>query len=295
MPARIVCLGDVMIDVVATLSGPLALGSDVHAPIRYIPGGSAANTAAWLASIGEAVALIGRVGADALGEQAHGDLAAAAIIDRLQTDVRAATGTCIVLVTPGGERTMVPDPGANANLDPSAFDPNDFRPDDHLHVSGYALLGGARAGALAALALARSAAMTISVDAASAAPLAAAGASAFLGSIGADLTLFANADEAAVLTGADDPSDGARRLAAITGQSVVKAGANGAYWCAGGEVVFAPAQPITVVDTTGAGDAFAAAFLAAWRHGDDPASALTAGHRLAAIACQHLGGRPPKA
>src|SRR5271155_3553088 len=83
---RIICLGDVMVDVVAALPGPLALGSDVHAPIRYVPGGSAANTAAWLAIDGAEVTLIGRVGDDAAGTRAHVELANAGIVDRLQID-----------------------------------------------------------------------------------------------------------------------------------------------------------------------------------------------------------------
>jgi ribokinase len=294
-PGRIICLGDVMIDIVATLPGPLALGSDVHAPIRYVPGGSAANTAAWLAAAGAPVTLIGRVGDDAVGTQTHLALTAAGIVDRLQIDWDRPTGTCIVLVTPDGERTMVPDPGANVALDLGELDPADFACPSHLHVSGYAILGGARPTALAAMALARSAAMTISVDAASAAPLAAFGAEAFSELLGGDLLLFANAAEAEILSGAPDPGEAARRLAARFGQAVVKAGAHGAYWSAGdGPATFAAAVALDrVVDTTGAGDAFAATFLAARRRGAAPTQALAAACEQAAVACQMIGGRPP--
>jgi ribokinase len=294
-PSRIICLGDVMIDIVATLPGPLALGSDVHAPIRYVPGGSAANTAAWLAAAGAAVTLIGRVGDDAVGRQVQAELSATGIADRLQIDGDRPTGTCLVLVTPGGERTMVPDPGANAALDPGDLDPADFTAPGHVHVSGYAILGGARPAALAALALARSAAMTVSVDAASAAPLAAFGAEAFSELLGSDLLLFANAAESQILSGATDPGEGARLLAARFGQAVVKAGAHGAYWSDGdGPVSFAAAVAVRqVIDTTGAGDAFAATFLAATHSGATPDDALTAANRMAATACGIIGGRPP--
>jgi ribokinase len=294
-PGRIICLGDVMIDIVAALPGPLALGSDVHAPIRYVPGGSAANTAAWLAAAGAPVTLIGRVGDDAVGTQVHQELSTAGIIDRLQIDWDRPTGTCIVLVTSGGERTMVPDPGANIALDPNDLDPTDFAAPGHLHVSGYAILGGARPAALAALVLARSAAMTISIDAASAAPLAAFGAAAFSDLLGGDLLLFANAAEAQILSGAPDPGAAAELLAARFGQAVVKAGARGAYWSASnGPATFAAAVVLEqVVDTTGAGDAFAATFLAARRSGAAPGQALTAANEKAATACQIIGGRPP--
>jgi sugar/nucleoside kinase (ribokinase family) len=292
MPGRIVCLGDVMIDIVATLPGPLALGSDVHAPIQYRPGGSAANTAAWLAAIGAAVTLIGRVGDDAVGTQAHHDLITAGIVDRLQIDWEHPTGTCIVLVSPGGERTMVPDPGANATLDPGELDARDFVAGNHLHVSGYALLGGSQAAAKAALAMTRRAQMTISVDAASAAPLAGFGAREFGDLIGSDLLLFANVAEAEVLTGRGDPAVSVRELATRVGSAVVKAGADGAYWSDGNEPSYAPAMAIEAVDTTGAGDAFAAAFLAATDAGAPPAAALQAANELAAIACRQVGGQP---
>jgi ribokinase len=291
---RIICLGDVMIDIVATLPGPLALGSDVHAPIRYVPGGSAANTAAWLAAAGAPTTLIGRVGDDAVGTQAHLALSTAGIVDRLQIDWDRPTGTCIVLVSPGGERTMVPDPGANATLDPGELDAADFTGPGHLHISGYAILGGARPAAVAAMALARSAAMTISIDAASAAPLAAFGAEAFSELLGSDVLLFANAAEAQILSGASDPGDAAGVLAARFGQAVVKAGAGGAYWSAGdGPTTFAAAVVLErVLDTTGAGDAFAATFLAARRSGATAAQALEAASEKAATACQIIGGRP---
>jgi sugar/nucleoside kinase (ribokinase family) len=292
---RIVCLGDVMIDIVAELPGPLALGSDVHAPIRYLPGGSAANTAAWLANSGAAVSLIGRVGDDTMGRQAHADLAESGTTDRLQNDPSLPTGTCIVLVTPGGERTMVPDPGANAALRAEEFDESDFGPDAHLHVSGYALLGGARPAALAALTMARRAGMTVSIDAASAAPLAAAGARPFLEWIGSELLLFANAAEARVLTGHDDPPRAASILAQQFGFAVVKVAANGAYWSDGiGAAIHGPGSPVDVVDTTGAGDAFAAAFLHAVGAGLGVQRALDQANASAAVACTRLGGRPPR-
>jgi sugar/nucleoside kinase (ribokinase family) len=135
--------------------------------------------------------------------------------------------------------------------------------------------------------------MTISVDAASRAPLAAVGADRFLGWIGTDLLLFANADEARVLTGAPDPATAAALLAARLGRAVVKDGARGAYSCDElGAVSFGPSIEVAVYDTTGAGDAFAAAFLRATFDGVEPGDALRAANSLAARACQQIGGRP---
>ena len=292
MRQPIVCLGDIMVDIVAALPGPLALGSDTHAPIRYLGGGSAANTASWLASVGAPVSLIGRIGADAAGADARSVLAAAGVIDLIQVDRALPTGTCIVLVSDDGERTMIPDPGANAALDLDAIEPDTFSVEHHLHVSGYALLGGSRGAALGALALARSAGAGVSVDAASAAPLAAAGADAFLDWVGTELLLFANAAEATVLTGEADPADAARLLGGQLGESVVKAGELGAFWSDGDQLLHSPAVPTSVRDTTGAGDAFAAAYLAATTSGRAPGLALKQANALAAKACQQIGGRP---
>ena len=113
--SRVVVLGDVMVDVVARLSGPVAVGSDAPASISLGGGGSAANVAAWLAFAGARATLVARVGDDEFGALVRSQLAEDA---HLATDPSLPTGTCIVLVAPGGERSMVPDPGANAALSP---------------------------------------------------------------------------------------------------------------------------------------------------------------------------------
>ena len=110
----IVVLGDVMVDVVARLAGPVAVGSDSEATISFGGGGSAANVAAWLAFAGAAPALVARVGDDARGAEATRELRAAGVDARLALDDQHPTGACVVLVAPGGERSMLPDPGASA-------------------------------------------------------------------------------------------------------------------------------------------------------------------------------------
>jgi len=151
-----------------------------------------------------------------------------------------------------------------------------------------------RRGARTALERAAAAGMTTSVDASSAAPLREAGATEFLGWIaGVDL-LFANRDEAVVLVG-EHPGDAlGRRVGASCRAAVVKLGAAGATWSDGTDEAHVAADRTSAVDTTGAGDAFAAGFLAAWLQGGPPASALAAGARLAALAVSRLGGRPPR-
>ena len=144
--SRVVVVGDVMVDVVAALPGPLAHGSDTPAPIAHHGGGSGANVAAWLAAAGAEVTLRGRAGAAARRRRGGG--ARRRGRSRVERDPERATGTCIVLVHPGGERTMIPDAGAN-----DALELAELPAATHLHVTGYALLrDGSRPAALRALA-----------------------------------------------------------------------------------------------------------------------------------------------
>ena len=290
----VVVLGDVMVDVVTVMSGPLARGSDTPSQITTTGGGSAANVAAWLARQGVPTAFVGRVGDDPLGRAAVAALTAAGVHAWVSTDDTAATGTCVVLVEPGGERSMLPDGGANATLLPADVPPTAFRAGGHLHLSGYALLAaGSREAALTALSLAASSRMTVSVDPSSKALLRQAGAARFLEwTRGVDL-LMPNAEEAAVLSGAADPREAAARLADTYREVVVKLGADGAMWQNGFLTARAPAERgIEVIDTTGAGDAFAAGFLASWLLHPEPESALAAGNRLAARVVGQVGARP---
>jgi sugar/nucleoside kinase (ribokinase family) len=149
---------------------------------------------------------------------------------------------------------------------------------------------------LAFAAAARSRAIPVTLDAASAGFLAEAGAGRFLDwTTGIIETLFANADEAAALTGSAEPST---QLAALSDHFpvvVLKRGAEGALALArGGQVVSRPSPAVDVIDTTGAGDAFLAGFLDASLRGGDLAACLAAAVALGARATTRLGGRPPE-
>jgi ribokinase len=104
--------------------------------------------------------------------------------------------------------------------------------------------------------------------------------------------LLPNALEAATLSGREDPVAAARALAEWFPEVVVTLGQQGALWTDGDEVMHAAAGKADVVDTTGAGDAFAAGLLAARMRGARPAEALRAGHSLAARAVAAAGARP---
>jgi ribokinase len=283
---RLVCVGDLMVDVLAQLPGPLAPGSDTPAPISLFGGGAGANVAAWAVRAGAAATFVGRAGDDALGRSAVDELIAGGVDAQVVLDPGRPTGTCIVLVDPSGERTMVPSAGANATVDEYLL-PDDG---DWLYLSGYSLLSDPpRAAALNALRIARERGWSIAVDAASAAPLQRVGAQTFLDWVGPDVLLFANTDEAVVLSGLDEPDAAAAAIAARTGQAIVKCGASGAVWSDGSVRQRLAAVATQVLDTTGAGDAFAAGFLAC---SGDVGDCLSDAVRLAALAVAQVGGRP---
>ncbi|WP_375482991.1 carbohydrate kinase family protein [uncultured Jatrophihabitans sp.] len=291
MPPHVVCVGDLMVDVLARLPGPLAPGSDTPASVRLLGGGAAANVACWLVAAGAHATFVGRVGDDVAGRQALDGLTSAGVRAHVSVDDRRPTGTCVVLVAPDGERTMVPDAGANAGLGEVAVElPDDA---DALYVSGYALLGeGSRPFAVEAIREARARGWVVVVDAASAAPLAAD--PGFLDRLGRDVLVLANTDEAVVLTELDDAAAAAQSIALRTGRAIVKRGAAGAVWSDASGVRSVPAARTEAepVDTTGAGDAFAAGFLASWLDGAPVNYALTEGAALGARAVGQVGARP---
>jgi sugar/nucleoside kinase (ribokinase family) len=293
---EVVVVGDVNTDVVVVLAGEPAPGSDRPATIASRGGGAGANVAVHLARLGLPVVLAGCVGADPAAAGLRAELAAAGVRFALRTVPGTATGTVVSLVEPGGQRSMLADRGANLALAPGDVPPPP--PGGHLHLSGYTLLDpGPRAAGLAALAAAEAAGCTVSVDPASTGPLARYGVDRWLEDTAAATVLLPNADEARLLTSSADPVEAARALAARHEVVAVSLGADGAVWASGTTVVHRPARPTQVVDTTGAGDAFAAGLLAAWlgaRQQDgvpDAAAVLDAGLALAADVVRRPGAR----
>lgn len=286
-------VGDIAVDVVARHDSAPRPGSDTPATIRFRGGGAGANVATWLARLGVDCTLVGRVGADPAGQQQLRALTAAGVRCAVATDPQLPTGVIVVLAGPDRDRTMLADRGANLRLHPD--DLPELPAGGHLHLSGYPLLdAGSRAAGLAALERARHAGATVSVDPASAGPLAEVGAGRFLEwTAGAELIL-PNLTEARLLSGHHDPVDAARWLARHYGAAVVSLGADGAVWASGAAAVRVPALAVAeVVDTTGAGDALTAAVLAGWVDGRRGRTLLEGGVAVAARAVVGLGARPP--
>jgi sugar/nucleoside kinase (ribokinase family) len=286
----ILVIGDVMTDVIVHPEGPLAKGSDRRAKIVFAPGGSAANQAAWLASFGVKVDFAARVGvADVQSETAR--LKAVGVTPWLAGDAKRQTGRLIALIDPGGERSFLTDRGANESL---AVDdiPNALIAGAALiHLSGYSFFADSPRAAVLDV-IRRAGDKPVSVDPASTEFLREVGADNFLQWTHGAAILFPNAEEAAILAGSDDPEAQCARLAALYPLVVVKRGAVGAEAAEGARRWRVAAPKVEAIDTTGAGDAFVAAFLAARLKGAEIAPALKRAAAAGAAASTTVGGRP---
>ncbi|MEU6622297.1 PfkB family carbohydrate kinase [Streptomyces litmocidini] len=288
-------VGDVVTDVVARHRTPLAPATDTAAEIRTLPGGAGANAACWAVRSGwDEVRLLGRVGTDAADWHERA-LRGAGVRPLLVPDAEAATATVIALVDGSSERTFLTDSGAALRLSPADWSAGLLDGVARLHLSGYLFFAApSRGAARRALRDAREAGVPVSVDPASAGFLAELGADRFLAAAEGAETLLPNADEARSLTGRDEPEAAAAELSRRFPLVVVTLGAAGALVAEGGAVIArVAAPPARPVDSTGAGDAFTGAFLAARLRGADPVRAAEAGCRAGAEAVTTVGGRPP--
>jgi ribokinase len=288
-PPVVVVVGDVMVDVVARPAGPLVAGGDTAAAITVGFGGSAANLAVAAARAGAEVHLVAAVGHDGAGRSAADALVAAGVQVHL-TRSRRPTGTVVTLVDADGQRTMLSDRGANLDLGAGAVPADLLAPGHHLHLSGYVLLDQAtRPAGLAALGAAMAAGMTRSLDP-SAAPPGPADVGRWVAVVEGAEWCCVNLAEGRALTGAESPEDVAAALAAHFGQVTVTLGPAGVV-VAGGEAPpeCFPAPAATVLDTTGAGDAFAGTWLARRLAGDDVGSAARLALAAASAAVGSIG------
>lgn len=293
MPHRVVVFGDVIDDVLVIPEGPIRPDTDTPAATRNRPGGSAANVAAWLGSLGTPVDFVGLVGRDDAVRHSAA-LAAFGVEPHLRAHPELSTGSIVVLVE-GEGRSMLTDRGANAALDPDAVTDAMLEAADLLHLTGYSLFHSGREDAFRRLiARAKERGVAVSVDPASAGFLLDYGPARFLDAItGADL-LFPNLDEGTALTGLADPERIGRALSERVGLVALTLGPAGVLMAQQGQPVgVVPAVETRTVDPTGAGDAFCAGFIHAWLAGADPIGAAEAGVRLAATALAVIGGRPP--
>lgn len=265
-------------------------------PAKEISGGSAANTLAGLAALGLSCEFIGQVADDQLGEVFRHDIEAAGI--RFATPKRTdepPTARCLIFVTPDGERTMNTFLGASQFLPAAALDESSIRSAGILYLEGYLWdPEEPRAAMRRAIDVARDAGRKVAFTPSE---------SFVIDRYGDDFRalidegkidiLFCNEGELATLTGESDFETGVAALAPKVPVLVVTRGAHGAIALSGSERAEVAAQPVEkVIDTTGAGDLFAAGFLAGHVKGQPLETCLTMGAIAAAEVISHWGARP---
>lgn len=265
-------------------------------PAREISGGSAANTLAGLAALGAACGFIGQVSEDQLGEVFAHDIRAGGIAFATPARVgEPATARCLIFVTPDGQRTMNTFLGASQFLPADALDESVIGDAAVLYLEGYLWdPEEPRRAMRRAIAAARAAGRKVAFTLSDGFVISRHGDDfrALIAAGEIDI-LFANEHELAALTGEDDFHEGIAALAPHVPTLVVTRGEKGAHAVSGGETAVVAAVPVArVVDTTGAGDLFAAGFLFGHVRGLAPETCLALGSVCAAEIISHYGARP---
>ena len=240
-------LGDLLLDVIVRLDGPIAEDTDTYGRTRVGAGGQAANVAAWVAALGGGARFLGKRARDPAGRILAEELRGRGV-DLAGPEVESGTGTVVSVATPDGARTMLSDRGVSVAFAPEELDAAWLEDCEWLHLPGYSLVvSPLRETALTAAGLAPA----VSIDLSSTAALQEAGVERFRGTLASvrPSVVFANEAEAQLVS----------PIQAET--LVVKRGARGCVVHDGEGSRELPAVEADVVDSTGAGDAFAAGFL----------------------------------
>ncbi len=263
---------------------------------REMSGGSAANSMAGIAALGGSAAFIGQIAEDQLGLIFEHDMHALGVRFDTPTLVGGPpTGRCLILVTADGQRTMNTAPGASHELSVASLDLDLIASARILYLEGY-LWGPEkpRAAMLKACEIAHEAGREVAFTLSESVCIAGRkeGFARMIDGGGIDL-LFANEDEAMQLTGRADLNTSLGELSAKVDTLVITKGVAGAVAIKDGERIAIPAAPVKkVIDTTGAGDLFAAGFLAARAKDASLERCLWTGALAAGEVIQHYGARP---
>jgi sugar/nucleoside kinase (ribokinase family) len=292
MITRLVSLGNVIIDIVADVAALPERGGDVLASRAALEVGGGFNLMAAAARQGLEVAYAGALGHGPFGDLARQALATEGIGLLLPntSDERRDTGFDVVLVDAAGERTFVTAVGAEAGLTDQRLDHVAINPTDALVISGYGLLHAANRHAILELLPRLSPETTVSYDPG---PLGHTNPDEVIDAVRLRVDWWScNTREAELITGRTDPEDAAKVLLSglRRGNVLVRRGMSGCLVAqAGEEVVHVPGVPVTIVDTTGAGDAHLGAFIAALAAGYDVLAATRRANVVAALTVSRRG------
>ena len=270
-------IGDVIEDIIVISKQERNKNTDNPSTITATPGGSGANFAVWLASLGVSTELTAKVGNKDLSRLAL-HFNGVGVAPNLQADASLETGRIVVLVE-GNSRTFFTDRGANQNLDVSNLSLSNL---DVLYISGYSIVSLGVSKTQQLIKAAVSAGALVAIDPGSTSFIAEFGVERFLDAIeGADI-IFPNLEEYQLLATPKDLSEWFPEVVVTKGEL-------------GAEVVGVAnvsAIQVKVVDPTGAGDAFAAKYLAERLAGKSSGESLISANEFAAAAVTAPGGQP---
>lgn len=305
-PYRVLCIGDIALDVIVKLDidggregfTSLRYGSDTPSQVITRGGGAAANVASWLTTVDVLPELIARVGDDPVGEALVTELEIQGVRCHRRTIAELSTGSVVVLVDRSGERTMLPDSGANAGL--GAKDLPELKGFHAAYISGYALFNQkSHSGVLEIFSQLQGAGVPIIFDPASVGTMSTFGdRDAIINLLPTSDVMVLNESEARFLSQLDKArlEEVLHELTKFAKLVIIKRNELGAFAIdsATGHT-FSDRQPRREpVDTTGAGDSFAAGFIAEWIKDRDIMSALKSGNLMAGRCVEVIGARPLK-
>ncbi len=287
------CIGDIMLDVSVVIDSEIHVGGDTKASISTHGGGAAANVATWLAALENDVYLCSRAGDDLNGEFLHNELDKYSVRHSIERAKDEKSGVVVILVNEAGDRTMFPDSGANSGLSVA-----DLPPLDHFsaaYLSGYALINPkSRKNVLEMIEHLKATDIPIVLDPGTVGALRNIPKSLLAEWLGLIDVLILNEEEALYIGNESDITGALVNLAALTPLVVVKRGGLGAIAIfERAMIVEVPAEEVEVVDTTGAGDSFAAGFISAWFEEPHLERAIKRGIVQASICIGSVGARPP--
>ena len=291
MALRLLVIGDIAWDIFIRPEGEFVRGSDVLGTVDVMPGGAAANVAVWARRLGADVTLVGKIGDDTLGALMRTHLQDESVAGHVITVAGGLSTRVGILVSADGEHSFVIDHTKLLLFEAGDAPPSLLDTADAVFFNGYDIFLARSTAFLAPLAAeARQRRIPILFDPSSFALIDAFGASRLMEGVGPVDVLLANDAEADALRGGR-PLEALEHWARL---AVVKKGAAGAAAYASGNAWHAAANPVKVVDTTGAGDAFDGAFMVEWLASRNVEAALRAGNRLGAHVAGHLGAQPPQ-
>jgi len=237
------------------------LGSLNGVPIHRCAGGSAANTIIGVADLGGKAAYAGKVGADELGRFCLGDMRRLGVAIEVPP-ATGQTGTCVILITPDAQRTMLTHLGVSSTLGPADIDANEIRKAKYVYIEGYLFAGSStREAALRAIALAKSHGVKVAFTVSDPFLIAQFRDEFWELIRGPVDLLFCNLEEARSLTGMTDPIECAREIHRSAQNVALTLGAGGSILMHEGNALPIEGVPVEAIDTTGAGDMFAAGLL----------------------------------